>query len=89
MCRHLYLALLFTAHVLPWLDEWLSNSLLLEKCLNWRGICVEPGVREFAMLSKRGLRSCTVFNAAAADRDGYADFCKRASHVPLTKQVIF
>ncbi len=53
-----------------------SNSLLLEKCLNWRGICVEPGVREFAMLSKRGLRSCAVFNVAASNTDGYADFCK-------------
>jgi hypothetical protein len=53
-----------------------SNSLLLEKCLNWRGICVEPGVREFAMLSKPGLRSCAVFNAAASNTDGYADFCE-------------
>jgi hypothetical protein len=33
------------------------------------------------MLSKRGLRSCTTFNAAAADKDGYADFCKAASQV--------
>ena len=53
-----------------------SNSLLLEKCLGWKGICVEPGVREFAMLNKRGLRSCAAFNAAAADKDGHADFCK-------------
>jgi hypothetical protein len=56
-----------------------SNSLLLEKCLGWRGICVEPGLREFAMLSKPGLRSCAAFNAAAAATDGYADFCN-SSH---------
>jgi hypothetical protein len=33
-------------------------------------------VREFAMLSKRGLRSCVAFNAAAANKDGYAEFCE-------------
>lgn len=28
------------------------------------------------MLSKRGLRSCSAFNAAAAAEDGYAEFCE-------------
>lgn len=73
-CASIYSAPFIRA--LPRRNAWSSNSLLLEKCLNWRGICVEPGVREFAMLSKRGLRSCSAFNAAAANKDGYAEFCE-------------
>ena len=46
----------------------LSNTLLLERQFEWRGICAEPHPRFFAQLQKN--RACIVTNACIAGQSG-------------------
>lgn len=49
-----------------------SNTLFFEENRNWKGICIEPGLREFENLNK--LRKSININACVSDYDGESEF---------------
>ena len=54
--------------------EIFSNTLVLERDLFWRGICVEAGENNFKKLAE--LRKCTCLNMVLSSRDGEEGFCE-------------
>jgi FkbM family methyltransferase len=56
----------------------LSNTYLLEKNYNWKGVCIEPGVDEFVNLQKN--RKCHCVSKAVYSKSGLKmDFVKKAN----------
>jgi FkbM family methyltransferase len=51
-----------------------SNSYLLEKCLGWRGLCVEPRPGEMLRLQGANRTGCYAEEAALSSREGRAEF---------------
>lgn len=49
-----------------------SNTLVFERDLGWRGLCLEPAPGPFAALARNRQSLC--LNLAAAERDGTAEF---------------
>jgi len=45
-----------------------SNTWIFDRCLGWRGLCVEPNPKYHARLAAQ--RSCTVVPSCLGDRDG-------------------
>jgi len=52
-------------------ETW-SNTLFLEKSLNWKGICIEPHPTMFKKLITTRCVEC--INVAVSDKEGIADF---------------
>lgn len=50
----------------------LSNTYVLEKELNWSGICVEPMHHEYVKLAQN--RNCVLYNCACYDTNGIEKF---------------
>lgn len=48
--------------------EELSNTFVLEKRYDWKGICIEPQPKQFETLQKK--RSCICLQTAVSDRSG-------------------
>jgi FkbM family methyltransferase len=57
-----------------------SNTLYLEKELNWNGLCLEPHPDLFRRLAQN--RSCKCLQVAIADYDGQTDFLKVINNPP-------
>lgn len=53
-----------------------NNSLLLETCYGWDGICIEPNDAMYADLSVN--RRCRKYRCCLYDRDGEAEFLEGA-----------
>lgn len=49
-----------------------SNSLFLEKNLEWNGFCIEPHPTMFKILLQK--RNCSCLNLAVSDKEGDLDF---------------
>lgn len=54
-----------------------SNTLLLEQCYGWSGICVEPNDRQFARLVRN--RACRCVHACLYERETEIEFVEDAA----------
>lgn len=52
--------------------EYYSNTFILEKCLNWTGICIEPNPQQYAALINN--RGCINLNVCLDYTDHEVDF---------------
>lgn len=50
----------------------LSNTYFFEKIRNWKGICIEPRIKEYEKLKQN--RNCECYNVAISNYDGIGDF---------------
>lgn len=58
-----------------------SNTLYLEDCLGWSGICIEPNPNAFTKLKENRLSKC--INVGISDTESEMDFCRVTGYAEM------